>query len=259
MNRITTIVFAAVAAALPAFAEVIDYNDTKMFNGNVRAAEDGFQIVKRSWVLGNRNLVKFDPAATYKISVDVRIAPEYADKQAIRFGLHPMHKGSVLGAANVFYIAGSDTELAAPVKVGDTVVKVKNAGKWKNTNGTYIAYDCDPSGRLRDLPNNNLLGPVKAVDAANNTLILAKPAKIALDADVAVRQHQTSWSFLGNTPIKATPQWQTFTFTTKPGVADVLRGNNARYQMWAKGDALCPVIATMTPVEFRNLKIEIIK
>ena len=259
MKKITTVICAAVMAALPAFAEIVEYNNANMFNGNVKATPEGFQITKRCWMLGSRNQVNFDKTATYKYSVDIRVAPEYAAKQNVRIGLHPMYQNRVLGAASVFFVEGSDTVLAAPIKVGDTEVKVKDAFKWKNTNGTYIAFDCDPTGKLRDLPNTNLIGHIKRVDRANNKIILATPAKIAVDADVAVRQHQTTWSFLGNTKIEVTKDWQTFTFTTKPGVAEKIRGNNARYQMWAMGDALCPVIATMTPVEFRNMKIEIIK
>ncbi|MCI5779488.1 MAG: hypothetical protein MR051_06715 [Lentisphaeria bacterium] len=248
---------AALVAALPVMAETIPYDQVKKFNGNVKATADGFQIVKRCWMLGTKR-IKFEPEAKYKISVELKIDAADAEKARVNIGFHPMCQGQVISGQEVFFVPGSDTELAAPVKPGDTVITVKDAFKWSSGNSTLVVFDCDPSGKLRDLPNRNSLGFIKSVNRSKNEITLAKPAKVALDAGTAVRQHQATWSFLGNVKCPVATEWQTFTMTTVPGVAAGVR-DNPRYKMWPKGDALVPVISTMTPLQFRNLTVEVIK
>ena len=248
---------AALVAALPVMAETIPYDQVKQFNGNVKATADGFQIVKRCWMLGTKR-IEFDPEAKYKVSVELKIDAADAEKARVNIGLHPMYQGQVVSGQQVFFVPGSDTELAAPVKPGDTVITVKDAFKWSAGSNTLVVFDCDPSGKLRDLPNRNSLGFIKSINRSKNEITLAKPAKVALDAGTAVRQHQATWSFLGIQKCPVTTEWQKFTASTVPGVAAGVQ-DNPRYKMWPKADALVPVIATMTPLQFRNLTVEVVK
>ena len=248
---------AALVAALPVMAETIPYDQAKKFNRNVEVTADGFKITKRCWMLGTKR-IEFDPEAKYKVSVELKIDAADAEKAKVDIGLHPMHQGQHMSGQDVFFVPGSDTELAAPVKPGDTVVTVKDAFKWSTGTNTLVVFDCDPSGKLRDLPNRNSLGFVKSVNRSKNEITLAKPAKVALDAGTAVRQHQATWSFLGIQKCPVTTEWQKFTASTVPGVAAGVQ-DNPRYKMWPKADALVPVIATMTPLQFRNLTVEVIK
>lgn len=256
------LIFAAAFAALPVFAETIAYSTPKDFKpGQVKATADGLQIVKRSWTLGTKK-VAFDPAAKYKLTLDIRAkADDIAKlgKYPIRIGLAPFSADyKILSPSNIFIIDGSDTELAAPVKPGDKVIKVKDAFKWSIGSGTVVAFDCDPSGKLRDLPNYNSLGYIAKVNRATGEITLSRPAKVSLDAGTAVRQHQNSWSVIGNDPCHVTTQWQTFTVTTIPGVCNSVK-EKPRYRVWKYTAFLEPLIATTIPVEIRNVKIEIIK
>lgn len=262
MKKTTAMICAAALAALPVFAETIAYTSPKDFRaGQVKATADGLKVVKRSWTIGTKKIA-FDPATKYKMTIELRATPEdiaKLGKHKVRVGLMPLsEEEKVLSPVNVFAIAGTDTFLAAPVKKGDKNVKVKDAFKWRVTNGTCIVYDCDPTGKLRDLPNFNILGMVSKVNRATGEIELAQPARATLDVDTAVRQHQNSWSVLGNEICEITPEWQTVTFTTVPGICTGIR-ENPRYKVWRGTAYLDAIITTVIPVEFRNLTVEAIK
>ena len=262
MKKTTMLICAAALAALPVFAETIVYSTPKDFRaGQVKATADGLKIVKRSWTIGTKKIA-FDPAAKYKLTMEIKAdAADLAKlgKHKVRIGLIP-HSAEykVLSPTNVFAIAGTETELAAPVKKGDTVIKVKDAFKWITTSGTCVAFDCDPTGKMRDMPNMNNLGIIKSVNRKTGELTMVAPVKVALDADTVVRQHQNSWSVIGNDICEVTTDWQTFTVSSVPGVSSGVR-ENPRYKVWKYTAFLEPVITTMIPLEIRNVKIEVIK
>lgn len=262
MKKTTMLICAAAFAALPVFAETIVFSTPKDFRaGQVKQNADSLQIVKRSWTIGTKR-IKFDATAKYKVTVDIKANADdlpKLGKHKVRFGLMPLSDDyKVLSPVNLFVIDGTDTLLAAPVKKGDTVVKVKDAFKWRITNSTYIVFDCDPTGKLRDLPNFNVLGNIAKVNRATGEITLAAPAKVTLDVDTAVRQHQNSWSVIGNEICEVSGEWQTFTFTTVPGESTGTR-DNPRYKVWKGTAYLEPVVTTMIPLEIRNLKVEVIK
>lgn len=262
MKKTTMLICAAAFAALPVFAETIVFSTPKDFRaGQVKQNADSLQIVKRSWTIGTKR-IKFDATAKYKVTVDMKAKADdlpKLGKHKVRFGLMPHSDDyKVLSPVNLFVINGTDTVLAAPVKKGDTVVKVKDAFKWRTFNATFIVFDCDPTGKLRDLPNFNVLGNIAKVNRSTGEITLAAPAKVTLDVDTAVRQHQNSWSVIGNEICEVSGEWQTFTFTTVPGESTGIR-DNPRYKVWKGTAYLEPVVTTMIPLEIRNLKVEVIK
>lgn len=133
------------------------------------------KIEKASDLLGTRNLTEnaaeksitasgrharvtskpfpVDPAKKYKLSGKFRAAPGTAG-EVFYFGFIPLdEKGRQIASEYVNVPKkGTDTELAAPARKGDTVVKVKDASKWDMlTPWGVIAFnakdDCSEIGR----------------------------------------------------------------------------------------------------------------
>lgn len=126
---------------------------------------------------------------------------------------------------NVLAIDNSENVLAAPVKKGDKVIRVKNSGIWQTPAGFAVAFDAKEN--FSDLPNFNTI-PIKAVrNLGQNLLIqLSSPCSEAYPAGTQLRLHRTKTT-AGNNKFNPQPIWFKNQINTVSGT--VIDSNTAIY------------------------------
>lgn len=113
-------------------------------------------------------------------------------------------------------VPGTETELAADFKGGDTVLKIKDASEWEK--GRIPVFKIDASGKLSDLPNLNTeyltVKDIK-VNADNQyDVTMSAPLKTSYPAGTTVRQHESGqWFHFTALNAPLTSDWQEFDFT----------------------------------------------
>ncbi len=203
--------------------------------GSVTEVEaDGSKAVevKGDIRIRTKKMVEIDPAKTYRLSAQVRVAP---DAEAGRFymGLIPFDaKGKRIAPEEVTDVSKSETKLTNEVKVGDVVIIIKDGASWKDKGVLAIAFEVDESGKLADLPNRSVVA-VKSVEKQEDgtaKVTLAGKMKKAYPAGTAVRQHlfggMYMYSLAGNAPVPA--EWKTFSAVIK---GEAARGVSSK-QWW---------------------------
>ena len=156
-----TFVFAGLLMAFQSYAanDFIEIKTVKDFQNRkgVAAQPEGvFAISRASWFTAKK-YIDVTPDTEYKVSCCIRSTSDA--KLRIRLGL------SVLGADKnpVFFsgvnpVKNTEAVLVAPVEPKQNFIIVKDASKWLPKLPSRIVYDADPSGQLRDIPNNSYLG-----------------------------------------------------------------------------------------------------
>ncbi|MCX6985252.1 MAG: hypothetical protein NT118_10960 [Lentisphaerae bacterium] len=142
------------------------------------------------------NIIPVDGTKTYKYSGWFKSAD---DKTAILYlGLLPLDANKVqINSPEINLIEGTETELAEDCKAEDTVLKAKDASKWKLSDKTdRVAFNILPD--YKDLPNKNLSPVVNKTENKNNVweLTLDKPCGRAYPAGTKIRQHKDSWTYI---------------------------------------------------------------
>ena len=150
------------------------------------------------------------------------------------------------------------TELAADCNAADTVIKLKDASKWKSGPLCVAAFDTDPSGRLSDLPNFNVSKTgAKSLVNKNGVweLTLKHPCGKNFPAGTTVREHRAGWSVIyAGTPRQLlTPEWAKIEVIIEPGEVP-----SASIRNWWKGTAKAGLVVESAGngLMFRNLKLE---
>lgn len=236
-------------------AEVFKLEKPQDFNlpKRLTVPETGvLEVQQNSWFFSNRRET-IQPDTVYSISAQIRLAPGKEAKTPFSIGFYSLDKNNrVIQTSAVFFTAGSETEIAADVKEGDKVIKIKDGSKWKK-NG-YVAYDIDPTGKYRDLPCHTIINAV-SVDVKKNgdvyEVVLPKPAGKNLSAGVAVRQHLSGWSFLTSNSCKATADWQNVSWKVRPGEAKT----NTRSTWLFGARKFVVVMVAPAGVQIRNIVI----
>lgn len=173
-----------------------------------------------------------DPAKKYKISGKFR-AKAGTEPTVFFAGYAPLDGNNApipSSAVNIF--ANTDTELAEAAKVGDTVLKVKDASKW-NPKAPYGLVAFNTKADLSDIPNR------EAVDAIPGKIenkgdvweiTLKAPLKKAYDKGTAVRQHSHGSTYIygGAVNRKTSEDWQDFSGT----VSGQTKSGNATTKWW---------------------------
>lgn len=149
---------------------------------------------KGAWLVEKRRNVsykkrfKIDPDKFYSASVWVKSATETPSFGYLCFTLFDAD-GKVIGEQNVRTVKGTFTELAAPCKAADKVIKIKNGAKWKKGNFFVVAFNAKKDES--DLPNYSLSDAVVKVEKKGGffEVTLRKPVGKDLAAGTAVREH----------------------------------------------------------------------
>ena len=254
-----TFAIAAFAVSMSIHAGIVcELNDVKDFNLPSRLEFSNEKICKvkqTSWFLSAKKY-PIDPAKTYKISGEFRAAQGAKVSGVIRIGFYPAdEKGHLISVINVNCVPQSETELAETANVGDTILKVKDASKWQAKNYGYVAFDVDPSGKMRDIPCFTLSeAGIKRIEKSGNVweVELHKPIKSAYAAGVAVREHLGGWGFQCSNPLVPAEDWSSLSWTVKPGQAR----KNTREQWLFGAKQFIVVLVLPEGVEFRNVKVE---
>ena len=206
-----------------------------------------------------------DPAKKYKLSGKFRAAPGTTG-EVFYFGFIPLdEKGRQIASEYVNVPKkGTDTELAAPARKGDTVVKVKDASTWNAaTPWGFIAFNAKEDSS--DLPNSDLLPIVeKKIEKKGDVweVTLKKPAAKDYPAGTKVRQHRSGATYLytaaGNKPVSA--DWKEFS-----GKVVGFSENGTPSYRWWKGTKQAKILMILNyktkstgTTEFKDIVVETI-
>lgn len=174
-----------------------------------------------------------DPAKKYKLSGKFRAAPGTAG-EAFYFGFIPLDEKGRQIVSNYVNVPkkGTETELAAPVKKGDTVVKVKDASKWDMlTPWGVIAFNAKAD--YSDLPNREVTQITeKKIEKKGDVweVTLTKPVAKDYPAGTKVRQQRfgATYMYTAGPGKKAPADWQEFSGTVQ-GIAPT---GTLSYKWW---------------------------
>ncbi len=216
------------------------------------------------WAKATSKPFPVDPAKKYKLSGKIRAVPGTVGEN-FYFGFIPLDaKGRQIASEQVnVKTKGTDTELAAPVKAGDTVVKVKDASKWDAASPWFvIAFNTKDD--YSDLPNRELAQIVeKKIEKKGDVweVTLKKPAAKDYPAGTKVRQQRygATYMYTAGAAKKAPADWQEFSGVVQ-GIAPI--GNPAR--QWWNGTKQAQVLLIMNfeskdgKTEFKDIVLETI-
>ena len=203
----------ALAAQTATFNSPADW--TKKPESRTVTLTDGVLTVTGNVTMISTRKFDFDPAKTYTLKAMAKTSG--TEKSMFYFGFNLYDKdGRQIDSTMTNIVSQTDTELVAPVKKGDTTIKVKDGSKWKVRTWSGLVYNSDPS--YSDLPNRSYLAcPLKAVKQEGDawTLTFSKPLTVDLAAGTKVRQHAGGGYMYAGKYGQLTGEWQTFTGSAK--------------------------------------------
>ena len=208
--------------------------------------------------LFSRKTLDIDTKKRYRLSGEFKAGANHKEGDFFRFGVYPSNKYAQILPVNINIVPGTDTELAADCNAGDTVIRLKDASKWKGDSLSVVAFDTDPSGKLLDLPNYNISKTgVKSLVSKDGVweLTLLQPCGQNFPAGMTVREHRAGWSviYAGTAKQLLTPEWQTINVIIEPGEV-----SSDSIKNWWKGTVKAGFVveASGSGLVFRNLKLE---
>ena len=225
-------------AALLSGSEFITASAPGDFIGGGKASiSNGETTVSGRAVLYSKRKLDIDTKKRYRLSGEFKAGAGSRNGDYFRFGVYPATNNSQIQAVHINIVPGTDTELAADCNAADTVIKLKDASKWKSGPLCVAAFDTDPSGRLSDLPNFNVSKTgAKSLVNKNGVweLTLKHPCGKNFPAGTTVREHRAGWSVIyAGTPRQLlTPEWAKIEVIIEPGEVP-----SASIRNWWKGTA----------------------
>lgn len=246
-------------AALLSGGEFITASAPDDFIGGGKASvSNGKTTVNGRAVLYSKRKLDIDTKKRYRLSGEFKAGAGSRNGDYFRFGVYPATNNSQILAVCINIVPGTDTELAADCNAADTVIKLKDASKWKGGPLCVAAFDTDPSGRLSDLPNFNVSKTgAKSLTNKNGVweLTLKHPCGKNFPAGTTVREHRAGWSaiYAGTPKQLLTPEWTKIEVIIEPGEVP-----SASIRNWWKGTAKAGLLVESagSGLVFRNLKLE---
>ena len=261
MNKFFAVVSAVLLGSALWSAEGLAANKAADFTGSVKDIKDvGGGVVRIStknpyFRIYTKKLV-LDSEKKYKISIEYRRVP--GSKAEGRFYFGPSNfdaQGREITCDTLFPVAGSETVLAAAVKPGDRVVKIRNGSKWQAKYGR-IAFHV--KNDLSDLPNFDLLR-FSAIEKTGYMwkLTLYAPAPAAVPEGTPVRNHLDGATYryiVGNT--LPGDQWKKVERVVEGVSRDNVPERNTSWRIGAVSAALVIFVnGKDLDLEIRNVKI----
>jgi hypothetical protein len=166
------------------------WDAVQVVTDNPHSGKSCFKTVATNAV--NSEIIPVDASKKYKLAGWVKSADDKST--LVILGLMPLDANKIpIECCQVNVVPDTETELAEACKAEDTIIKVKDASKWKLCQLDTIAFDVDNSGEYKDLPNRNTsAGIVAKSENKNNVweLTLNKPCGKAYPAGTKVRDHR---------------------------------------------------------------------
>lgn len=165
------------------------------------------------------DLIPVNSDTIYKLSAWFKSADER--KTNVYLGFMPFDNDKrQINCCNINPVPGTETELVQECISEDTVLKVKDAGKWQVKPTSKIAFNIDSSGEYKDLPNFNM--PNGRILSAENKgthweLKLDKPCGNSFPAKTKIREHRdgATYIYISNKLEFNSPVWQEFSGTAR--------------------------------------------
>ncbi len=209
----------------------------------------------------SKDSMAVDPTKKYRLSGKFRNGSD-AKNLRISFGVNCQNeKKQPIPGGSVDIVKGTETELAADFKGGETVLKVKDGSEWKK--GKIVVFKADPSGKLADLPNTQteyvLVANIEPNADNQYDVTMSKALKRSYPAGTVVRQHEMGqWFHFIALAKPLTTEWQEFSFE--------FSGESASGSVpgkWRKGTKFAGIAAYINPgnvkdavTELKDLKLE---
>ncbi len=181
--------------------------------GELSDTKDGIRFTGKNMFF-SRGKLEIDPSKSYEVSFRVRAAEGAKTPGNCYIGIKCFNaSGREIPITHVNALAGTETELAAPAKRGDLVLKVKDASKW-TARYAHAAFNVKKD--LSDLPNPDISPSITKIEKKGQVweLTLKTPLSKDYPAGTAVRRHADSNTFIyvcGN--LVPGKEWKNFSFT----------------------------------------------
>jgi hypothetical protein len=168
----------------------------KLFNARkvIMESDEKVYSVKGHDYLSSKEIIEIVPGKKYVIKGKFRSPSNKPKPFYLGFILLDVNK-KVISPAMVAALPKTETTLVEACKKTDTVLKLKDASKWKKHPAAGVAFKADPTGKCADLPNSNLssmggrgITSVKKVGDIWE-VTLKKPVGKAFPAGTVVREH----------------------------------------------------------------------
>ncbi len=228
-----------------------DFHQSKF----VRLRKDGTLLLRRPDLRGVKK-IRVSPKKSYRVSCDILLLNGVVAE--VRIGIVPYLKNIPANASGILPVKGTETELLRPCKPEDKVIYLKDCSKWQQL-ASCIAFDVDPDGLERDIPNFDLLKgqAVKWTRSGDGWEVTMNQAvQSALEKGVCVRQHIYSDPAILSPVKKVSSAWQTIDFVIGPGIAAGAADTNKLFKGVTHAAFMlkCPA-----QVLVKNVKIEEVK
>ena len=188
----------------------------------VKKAEDGTLLLDAKGIIRSRENLKLDPAKSYQLSFDYKLAPESRPVQLITAVDAISPSGRRIFGFQVCGAPGSETELTAEAKPGDRILKVKDTSKWPNAIpprvATFLAFNAKADGS--DLPSTDMSSFIEKY-TPEGEITLKTPLAKGYPAGTPVRIHLDRASFgTGTRYLRPMQEWRTLKVVIMPPAPD---------------------------------------
>ena len=147
-----------------------------------------------------------DPAKTYTVQVEASAKHPDGKASWILVGFDVFDKdGKQITSAHVGALKGTQTTVAEDAPKGATVIKLKDASKYRKP-AAVLAFDAKED--FSDLPNYNISPAIKNIAKQGDVweITLSSPLKTDIKAGTAVREHgQAGYLYTFTPSVKAEP------------------------------------------------------
>lgn len=254
-RKIQIAAFSFAAACLACGAEPMEFPEKADWGDapGIKALE-GDVLELGKGVIFSTETFRVDPGKTTVLTGEFRTLP--GKKARLFFAFSPYDAGKKpITALNVNIVKGTDTELVAPVKKDDLIVKAKDASRF--IPGTVIVFNTKED--FSDLPNRArshgfFKSAEKQADGTWNITLQAKAAG-EYPAGTKIRAH-AGGGYQYAVIADLDGSWKTFSGSVKGMAKSGLGGKE-----WRPGSAYAKVVifgnAKDAPIQFRNVKVDV--
>lgn len=231
-------------------AQETTFNTAADWSKNSALSEaDGILTVKKKTAIATKRF-DIDPSKRIKVKLSVRSqnAENENDKSLVYFGFSVFDQnGRLISCTNSRVASGTLTEVAEDAAKGSTVLKVKDASKFKKKYMTIVAGARED---LSDLPNRNIVGKPKEIARNGDVweITLMKPLARDVKAGTAVREHfDGGFLYTGGVKLIGS-EW-----TAMSGAITGVKNGSWQGNVWPAGAAKAQLIIL---VNYKNKPLE---